>query len=89
LAVAALALSVAALALNVLAFALNVLALALYVADFALYVADFALYVADFTDGAEAPAWLKSSLATLAFLVVLRVLINDFFWIDIAELLFI
>jgi hypothetical protein len=29
------------------------------------------------------------ALATLAFLVVLRVLISDFFWIDIAELLLI
>jgi hypothetical protein len=29
----------------------------------------------------------KGALATLAFLAALRVLINDFFWIDIAELL--
>ena len=31
----------------------------------------------------------NGAVATLAFLVVLRVLISDFFWIDIAELLFI
>jgi hypothetical protein len=30
---------------------------------------------------------LTSSLAILAFLVAFKVLINDFFWIDIAELL--
>jgi hypothetical protein len=33
------------------------------------------------------PSCEVGALATLAFLVVLRVLIRDFFWIDIAELL--
>jgi hypothetical protein len=45
-----------------------------------------ALLVAGLT---AAGSLLSPSLAILAFLVVCRVLINDFFWIDIAELLLI